>query len=110
MLGPTLAPGDLVVMENLLADTAVGVQQTIARRGAQLLYMPPYSPDLSPIDPYGSRVKMALHEAQARLREAPALAITDALATATEAKAHGMPYSNLQTARLARRLTPFSQA
>lgn len=82
VLGPTLAPSDLVVMENLRAHTAVGVQQTIVRRGARLLSMPPYSPDLLPIEPCRSQVKMAL-------REALDLAITDALATATEAKAHG---------------------
>jgi transposase len=82
VLGPTLAPGDLVVMENLRADTAIGVQQSIARRGARLRSMPPYAPDLSLIEPCRSQVKMAL-------RQALDLAITDALATATEAKAHG---------------------
>jgi hypothetical protein len=82
VLGPTLAPGNLGVMENLRAHTAIGVQQTIARRGARLLSMLPYSPDLLPIEPCWSQVKMAL-------REALDLAITDALATATEAKAHG---------------------
>jgi transposase len=84
VLGPTLAPGDRVLMANLRADTAVAVQQSIARRGARLLSMPPYSPDLSLIEPCWSQVKMALRQAEARLREAPDRAITDALATATE--------------------------
>jgi transposase len=84
VLGPTLAPGDRVVMENLRAHTAIGVQQTIARRGARLRSMPPYAPDLSLIEPCRSQVKMALRQAEARLREAPDRAITDALATATE--------------------------
>jgi hypothetical protein len=51
VLGPMLTPGDIVVMDNLRAHKAVSVQQAIARRGARLLYLPPYSPDLSPIEP-----------------------------------------------------------
>jgi transposase len=89
VLGPTLAPGDIVVMDNLRAHKAVGVQQSIARRGARLLYLPPYSPDLSPIEPCWSKVKAGLRKAKARLREALDSAITDILATVTEADAHG---------------------
>jgi transposase len=46
VVGPTLTPGDIVVMDNLRAHKAIGVQQALARRGARLLYWPPYSPDL----------------------------------------------------------------
>jgi transposase len=74
VLGPTLTPGDIVVMDNLRAHKAVGVQQAMARRGARLLDLPPYSPDLSPIEPCWSKVKTALRKAKARTREA----ITDA--------------------------------
>ena len=88
-LGPTLAPGDLVVMDNLRAHKAAGVQQSIARRGARLLYVPPYSPDLSPIEPCWSKVKTGLRKAKARLREALDSAITDVLATVTQTDAHG---------------------
>jgi transposase len=89
VLGPTLTPGDMVVMDNLRAHKAVGVQQALARRGARLLYLPPYSPDLSPIEPCWSKVKTVLRKAKARTREALDMAITGALATITDADAHG---------------------
>jgi transposase len=89
VLGPTLRPGDIVVMDNLRAHKAVGVQQALARRGARLLYLPPYSPDLSPIEPCWSKVKTALRTAKARTREALDRAITGALATITDADAQG---------------------
>jgi transposase len=88
-LGPPLWPGDMVVMDNLRAHKAVGVQQALARRGARLLYVPPYSPDLSPIEPCWAQVKTALRTAKARTREALDSAITGALATITEADAQG---------------------
>jgi transposase len=50
MLAPTLAPGDVVVMDNLSAHKGVGVGQAIQARGATLLYLPPYSPDFNPIE------------------------------------------------------------
>jgi transposase len=56
VLGPTLAPGDSVVMDHLRAHNAVGVQPALARRGARVLYVPPDSPDLSPTsNPAGRR-------------------------------------------------------
>jgi transposase len=89
VLGPTLTPGDMVVMDNLRAHKAVGIQQALARRGARLLYLPPYSPDLSPIEPCWSKVKTVLRTAKARTREALDMAITAALATITDADAQG---------------------
>jgi transposase len=83
VLGPMLAPRDLLVMDNLRAHKAVGVQQSLARRRARLLYLPPYSPDLSPIEPCWSKVKAGLRKAKARFREALDSAITDVLATVT---------------------------
>jgi transposase len=88
VLGPTLRPGDIVVMDNLRAHKAVGVQQALARRGARLLYLPPYSPDLSPIEPCWSKVKTALRKAKARVRAALDTAITRALSTITVTDAH----------------------
>jgi transposase len=81
VLGPTLTPGDLVVMDNLQAHKAVGVQQAIARRGARLLYLPPYSPDLSPIEPCWSKVKTALRTAKARTRAVLDATIAEAMVT-----------------------------
>jgi transposase len=79
--GPTLAPGDLVVMDNWPAHKAVGVPQAIARRGARLLYLPPYSPDLSPIAPGWPKVKTALRTAKARTRAVLDAAIAEAMGT-----------------------------
>jgi transposase len=89
VLVPTLRPGDIVVMDNLRAHKAVGVQQALARRGARLVYLPPYSPDLSPIEPCWSKVKTALRTAKARSRSALDTAITQTLPTVTRADAHG---------------------
>jgi transposase len=89
VLGPTLSPGDIVVLDNLGAHKTVGIQQMLARRRACLLYLPPYSPDLAPIEPCWSKVKTHLRKAKARTRQALDSAITDALATVTDADARG---------------------
>ena len=51
VLGPQLQPGDVVVMDNLAAHKVAGVRESIQGRGAELLYLPPYSPDFNPIEP-----------------------------------------------------------
>jgi transposase len=89
VLGPTLTPGAIVVMDNLQAHKAVGVQQAIARRGARLLYLPPYSPDLSPIEPCWSKLKTALRKAKARTRPALDAAIAEAIGTVSHTDAWG---------------------
>jgi len=89
VLGPTLRPGDIVVMDNLQAHKAVGVQQAIARRGARLLYLPPYSPDLSPIEPCWSKVKTALRKAKARTRGALDTAMAEVMLTVSLTDAWG---------------------
>ena len=89
VLGPTFSPGDIVVMDNLRAHKAVGIQQAIARRGARLLSLPPYSPDLSPIEPCWSKMKTALRKAKARTRAALDTAILGALVTVTSSDAQG---------------------
>ncbi|WP_394331760.1 transposase [Hymenobacter terrenus] len=50
MLGPTLVPDDVVVLDNLPAHNAVGLVALVEARGACLLYLPPYSPDFNPIE------------------------------------------------------------
>lgn len=89
VLGPTLTRGDLVVMDHLRAHNAVGVQQAMASRGARLRYLPPCSPDLSPIEPWWSQVKTALRKVKARTRDALERAITGSVVTVTPADAHG---------------------
>jgi len=63
---PTLRPGDVVVMDNLGAHHADGVRETIARAGASIAYMPPYSPDLNPIELCWSKLKLILASFGAR--------------------------------------------
>jgi transposase len=60
VLVPTLAPGDVVVMDNLPAHKAAGVRDAIEAAGASLLYLPPYSPDFNPIENAFSKLKAML--------------------------------------------------
>ena len=66
VLVPELAPGDIVVMDNLPAHKVTGVRATIEQAGATLLYLPPYSPDLNPIEMAFSKLKATLRKAAVR--------------------------------------------
>jgi transposase len=83
VLGPTLASGDIVVLDNLSAHNATGIQQALARRGARLRYVPPYSPDLSPMELGVRKLKTALRAAKARARDVLETAIRAAMETVT---------------------------
>jgi transposase len=63
---PTLRPGDLVVMDNLGAHHATGVKEAIRAAGADVLYLPPYGPDLNPIELCWSKMKALLRKLVAR--------------------------------------------
>lgn len=76
-------PGDVVVMDNLSAHKVAGIRERIEACGAQLLYLPPYSPDLNPIEKAWSKFKKFLRDAKARTKEALDQAVTDALKTIT---------------------------
>ncbi len=65
-LAPTLAPGDIVIMDNLASHKIDGVRQAIEAAGAALLYLPPYSPDLNPIEQAFAKLKARLRTAAAR--------------------------------------------
>jgi len=65
-LCPQLKPGDVVVMDNLAAHKVEGLRQKIQATGAQLLYLPPYSPDFNPIEQCWAQVKQRLRAAKAR--------------------------------------------
>lgn len=69
-LAPTLAPGDIVVMDNLGSHKVVGVREAIEASGAALLYLPPYSPDLNPIEQVFAKLKAKLRSAAARTVDA----------------------------------------
>ena len=69
-LAPALKPGDVVVMDNLAAHKVAGVSKAIAAAGASILYLPPYSPDLNPIEQFFAKLKALLRKAAARTKEA----------------------------------------
>ena len=69
-LVPTLAPGDVVIMDNLRAHKVAGVREAIEAAGATLLYLPPYSPDLNPIEQFFAKLKAHLRKAAERTVEA----------------------------------------
>jgi len=81
VLCPRLQPGQVVVMDNLSAHKAAAVRQVIEAVGARLLYLPPYSPDLNPIEKCWAKIKQVLRSLKARTSEAREAAMTAALAT-----------------------------
>jgi transposase len=68
-LAPTLTKGDVVVLDNLAAHKVAGVREAIRARGASLLYLPPYSPDLNPIEQAFAKLKALLRKAATRTRD-----------------------------------------
>jgi transposase len=66
ILAPTLRRGDIVVMDNVSVHKVIGVREAIEARGADLFYLPPYSPDLNPIEQFFSKLKALLRKAAAR--------------------------------------------
>jgi transposase len=66
VLAPTLKPGDVVIMDNLAAHKSTPVRDAIEAVGARLLFLPPYSPDLNPIENAFSKLKALLRKAAAR--------------------------------------------
>jgi transposase len=85
-LAPTLQPGDLVIMDNLPPHKAVGVRIAIEATGAQLRYLPPYSPDFNPIENAFAKLKALLKKAAARTLHDLWDAIRDALPQFTPAE------------------------
>lgn len=89
VLGPTLRPGQIVVLDNLSAHKSQRVGALIAACGAEVWYLPSYSPDLSPIEEAFAKLKMLLRQAGARTKEALLDAIADTLDRITARDAHG---------------------
>lgn len=65
-LCPTLQPGDIVIADNLSSHKVAGVKQALANAGATILYLPPYSPDLNPIEKLFAKLKTLLRQAAHR--------------------------------------------
>ena len=89
VLGPTLRPGDVVVMDNLAPHKSDPTLQLITRRGAEVRFLPAYSPDLNPIEKMWSKVKASLRRAEARTQEDLVNSIGNALAQVTAKDALG---------------------
>jgi transposase len=79
VLCPTLKPGHVVVMDNLSSHKVPTVRQPIEHAGAELLYLPPYSPDLNPIEKAWAKLKQLLRSAQARTQQTLEQAVANAL-------------------------------
>ncbi len=89
ILVPSLRPGQVVIWDNLNVHKSDDAARRIEARGCQLLWLPPYSPDLTPIEQAFSTRKTALRRTAARTREALDAAITDGLATIDATDARG---------------------
>jgi transposase len=89
LLVPALRPGQVVVMDNLSSHKGSHVRQLIEARGCKLLYLPPYSPDLNPIEEAFSKVKALLRSSAARTREALVEAMGAALNAITARDVRG---------------------
>lgn len=83
-LAPALRPGQIVVMDNLSSHKVAGVREAIEAVGAHLLYLPPYSPDLNPIEQLFSKLKAMLRKAAARTRDTLWLAVGQILRTLSQ--------------------------
>ena len=83
VLVPDLRPGDVVVMDNLPAHKVKGVREAIEAAGADLLYLPPYSPDFNPIEMAFSKLKAFLRKRAARSVEQLWIALGEAIETFT---------------------------
>ena len=68
-LVPTLKPGDVVIMDNLSSHKSHAVRQAIRAAGAKLFFLPPYSPDLNPIEQVFAKLKRLLRKAKERTKE-----------------------------------------
>lgn len=83
VLCPALNPGDMVIADNLSSHKAAGAREALEARGAKLIFLPPYSPDLNPIEKFYSRLKSLLRKAGKRTLEGLLSGIAEVLRTVT---------------------------
>jgi len=89
VLLPSLRVGEIVLMDNVPTHRMPVIERTINGAGARVIFLPPYSPDYSPIENCWSKIKTYLRGAAARTREALEVALSEALATITLADIDG---------------------
>ena len=82
-LAPALEPGDILIMDNLPAHKSMRITQAVENAGCTLAYLPPYSPDLNPIENMWSKVKAILRKIAARSFEALIDGVDEALRAIT---------------------------
>ena len=78
-LAPALEPGDILMMDNLAAHKSARITQAVEDAGCRLVYLPPYSPDLNPIENMWSKVKAGMRKTAARTFDAVVDAVKEAL-------------------------------
>ena len=76
-LAPTLQPGDVVIADNLSSHKSAHAQTLLKSQGSWLLFLPPYSPDLNPIEMAFAKLKQLLRKAKARTYDALCEAVGD---------------------------------
>lgn len=69
LLAPTLQSGDILILDNLSSHKVAGVREAVEAKGARVLYLPPYSPDLNPIEQAFAKLKTLLRKAEERTRD-----------------------------------------
>jgi transposase len=79
LLAPTLIPGDIVILDNVNVHKVAGIIEEIEKAGAQVKFLPPYSPDFNPIELMWSKMKTTLRSLKIRTKEALDAAIVTAL-------------------------------
>ncbi|MGI4734664.1 MAG: IS630 family transposase [Janthinobacterium lividum] len=86
-LGPRLRRGEVLVLDNLRVHHLRGLREWLAERGVDVLFLPPYSPDFTPVEQAWSKLKTALRQAQARSQQALETALKKAIRWITSADA-----------------------
>jgi transposase len=82
-LVPALHKGDIGIMDNLSSHKAAGIKEAVEKAGATVMYIPPYSPDLNPIEEMWSKLKAYLRKAKARTNDGLLAAIVTGFKTST---------------------------
>lgn len=89
LLRPCLKSGDIVVLDNLAAHRASRIEETVKGCGGQVIWLPPYSPDFSPIEKMWSKLKTYLGKVKARTKEELERAVAEGLKLVTEKDCRG---------------------
>ncbi len=88
-LGPSLIEGKIVIMDNVSFHHVIGVQELIQSKGAKLIYLPPYSPELNPIENMWSKIKNSLRKSGARTYPAFSKAIRNSFLSVVKSDLRG---------------------